>query len=116
MAKAMILLAGGRIVARQCQAKCKATQQQCRCPAVKGYEVCRVHGARGGPKTEEGRARCAKAKLVHGKETRAIRAKAAQATRRIRSARLAIRLLNDCQESQLSGGIISALIQEMIGE
>ena len=114
MVSGRISLAGGRILARQCQAKCKATQKQCRCPAVRGYRVCRVHGARGGPKTAEGRARCAKAKTVHGTETRAIRAKAAQATKRIRAARLAIGLLDSDQVDQLSRETIAALICEMI--
>ncbi len=116
MVNARILLAGGRIVARQCQAKCKATQQQCLCPAVKGYEVCRVHGARGGPKTVEGRARCAKAKTVHGRETRAIRKKAAQSIWRIRAAKLAIRVLDNEQTVQLTHEAIAALIRELTGE
>jgi hypothetical protein len=116
MPDAMILLAGGRIVARRCHAKCKATQQQCRCPAVKGYEVCRVHGSRGGPKTSEGRARCAKAKTVHGRETRAIREKAAQSTRRIRATKLAIRILDNEQKAQLTREEIAALIREVMGD
>ena len=41
---------------------------------MKGKEVCRTHGGLStGPKTKEGRARCAAAKTVHGRETRAIR-------------------------------------------
>jgi hypothetical protein len=32
------------------------------------------HGYGGGPKTKEGRARCAAAKTIHGRETRQIRA------------------------------------------
>jgi len=65
---------GGRIRCRRCQAKCKATNQQCKAPAVRGKAVCRVHGGRStGPRTAEGRQRCADAKTVHGRETRAIR-------------------------------------------
>ena len=116
MPDANISLAGGRILARQCQAKCKATQQQCRCPAVRGYRVCRVHGARGGPRTAGGRARCAAAKLIHGKETRAIRVKAAQSVRRIRTARFAIELLDGGQLDELSSEVIAALISEIIGD
>ena len=42
---------------------------------MKGKEVCRSHGGLStGPKTKEGRARCAAAKTVHGRETRQIRA------------------------------------------
>ena len=35
---------------------------------------CRFHGYGGGPKTKDGRARCAAAKTIHGRETRQIRA------------------------------------------
>ncbi len=65
---------GGTIRCRRCQAKGKATQQQSKAPAVRGKSVCRVHGGRStGPRTEEGRQRCAEAKTVHGREKRAIR-------------------------------------------
>jgi hypothetical protein len=37
--------------------------------------VCRIHGGKStGPRTPEGRQRCAEAKTVHGNETRAKRA------------------------------------------
>jgi hypothetical protein len=32
----------------QCTAKSKRTKQRCKAPAVKGWKVCRFHGARGG--------------------------------------------------------------------
>jgi hypothetical protein len=34
--------------APRCRAKSKRTGLRCRSPAVKGYRVCRMHGARGG--------------------------------------------------------------------
>jgi hypothetical protein len=34
--------------ASRCTAKAKSTGERCRCPAVRGWAVCRVHGARGG--------------------------------------------------------------------
>ena len=34
--------------AKRCKAKSKLSGVQCKNPAVKGYEVCRMHGARGG--------------------------------------------------------------------
>jgi glucans biosynthesis protein len=34
--------------APRCNAKSKRTGQRCRAPAVRGYRVCRMHGARGG--------------------------------------------------------------------
>lgn len=67
--------AGGRIVCKQCQATSKRTRLQCKAPAVKGKNVCRTHGGLStGPKTEQGRQRCAEAKTIHGRETRKIRA------------------------------------------
>jgi uncharacterized protein YjcR len=33
---------------KRCQARSKRTGRPCRSPAVKGYDVCRMHGARGG--------------------------------------------------------------------
>ena len=68
-------LAGGRIRCSRCQALSKRTKQQCGAPAVRGMRVCKSHGGLStGPKTKEGRKRCASAKTVHGGETRAIRA------------------------------------------
>ena len=67
--------AGGRIVCKQCQATSKRTRLQCKAPAVEDKNVCRTHGGLStGPKTEQGRQRCAEAKTVHGNETRAKRA------------------------------------------
>ena len=34
--------------APRCRAKAKRTGERCRCPAVRGWSVCRVHGAGGG--------------------------------------------------------------------
>jgi hypothetical protein len=68
-------LAAGRIRCRRCQALSKRTKRQCGAPAVRGKRVCRFHGGKStGPKTKEGRKRCSDAKLIHGGETRAIRA------------------------------------------
>jgi len=79
-----ILTLGGRITCQRCQATSKRTAQQCRAPASKGKTKCRFHGgASTGPKTEQGRQRCAQAKTVHGRETRAIRAERSQATARL---------------------------------
>ena len=73
--EATIILAGGRIRCSRCQAKSRRSQQQCKKPALKGKRVCGFHGGKStGPKTAAGRQRCAEAKTVHGRETRAIRA------------------------------------------
>ncbi len=66
---------GGRIICKQCQATKKKSRIQCKAPAMRGKSVCRTHGGLStGPRTAEGRARCALAKTVHGNETRAVRA------------------------------------------
>ncbi len=78
--------AGGRILCTQCQALAKGTRQQCRRPATSGKRVCKLHGGVStGPRTEEGRQRCAEARLVHGQETTSARRQ-----RSLASARLAV--------------------------
>ena len=73
--EAFILTLGGRVWCPRCQAKSKRTKLQCQSPAVRGKRACRIHGGLStGPKTKEGRIRCADAKTIHGRETRAIRA------------------------------------------
>ena len=68
------LTLGGRVLCNQCQARSSRTKKQCRAPAMKGKRVCRTHGGLStGPKTAEGRARCAQAKTIHGEQTRALR-------------------------------------------
>jgi len=77
----------------RCQALSKRSQEQCRKAAVRGKAVCRMHGARStGPKSEEGRKRCAKAKFVHGWETRPIRKARAE---KFREMRMLFELLNE---------------------
>jgi hypothetical protein len=77
--------AGGRIVCKQCQATSKRTGLQCKAPAIKGKNVCRTHGGLStGPKTEQGRQRCAEAKTIHSFETRKTRTKRAEGMRRLR--------------------------------
>ena len=34
--------------APRCHAMAKSTGERCKCPAVRGWQVCRLHGARGG--------------------------------------------------------------------
>ena len=69
-----LITLGGRITCPRCQAMSKRTRKQCGAPAMKGKRVCRTHGGRStGPKTEQGRQRCAAANTVHGRDTRQIR-------------------------------------------
>jgi hypothetical protein len=79
-------IAGGRITCNQCQAMSKRSRQRCKAPAMKGKRVCKTHGGLStGPRTEAGRQRSAKAKTIHGRETREARTE-----RSLASARLAV--------------------------
>ena len=72
--KSHISLAGGSIHAFRCQALSKRSKLQCKKAALKGKSVCMFHGGKStGPITLEGKRRCAEAKTIHGRETRAIR-------------------------------------------
>ena len=69
----------------RCQAQSKRSKQQCRKAAIRGKQVCRVHGgASTGPRTAHGRKRCATAKTVHGRETRELREKRAEKFREMK--------------------------------
>lgn len=71
-----IITCGGKIKARRCQAKSKRTKVQCGQASARGKRVCRFHGGKStGPKTLEGRKRCATAKTIHGTDTRELRIK-----------------------------------------
>ncbi len=81
-----LLTAGGRITCLQCNAKSKRTGNQCRAPAAKGKTKCRFHGGTStGPKTDQGRQRCAEAKTIHGNETRRARTERAESMRWLRA-------------------------------
>jgi len=63
----------------------KLTKQQCAAPASKGKTKCHTHGGKStGPKTAEGKTRCAAAKTIHGFETRQARTERALGMRRLR--------------------------------
>lgn len=80
-----LITAGGRIRCNQCQATSKRTKQQCRAPAIKEKSKCRFHGGKStGPKSQDGLKRCAKARTIHGSETRKARTERALAARRLR--------------------------------
>lgn len=82
----IFLIAGGHISCLQCSAQSKRTGQQCRAPAISGKSKCRFHGGKStGPKTPEGRQRCAQARITHGQQTTSMRIE-----RSLASARLAI--------------------------
>lgn len=70
---ANVVFAFGLHPTMRCTACSKRSRQQCNNPAVTGFTVCRMHGAEGGPRTQEGVARIAMANTLHGRETRAKR-------------------------------------------
>lgn len=51
---------------QRCKAKSKRSGEQCKNYAIKDWGVCRMHGARGGPKTKSGYNICKKAAQKHG--------------------------------------------------
>ena len=51
---------------QRCSAKSKRSGKQCKNYAVKGFNVCRMHGARGGAKTPQGKTKSRMARLTHG--------------------------------------------------
>lgn len=79
-----ITLIDGTAGAR-CKARSKRTGQQCLKFPMKGKTVCLAHGGRSaGPKTAEGRAKCAEAKTMHGREGRQTREVRAEKLRELR--------------------------------
>ena len=74
MISSIVEIAGGRILCRRCEARSKRTGEQCKAPAIRGKSKCKFHGGLStGPRSQEGRNRCAAAKLVHGRETKEMR-------------------------------------------
>lgn len=51
---------------QRCKAKSKRSGEQCKNYAIKNWSVCRMHGARGGPKTKEGIIKCTMMPFQHG--------------------------------------------------
>lgn len=52
---------------QRCKAKSKQSGQQCKNYSLKEWGVCRMHGARGGPKTKRGSLICKAAPFKHGR-------------------------------------------------
>jgi hypothetical protein len=76
-----IVLAGGKIRCRRCQALSRRSKEQCKKPALTGKSVCDFHGGRStGPRTQEGRQCIADAKTIHGNESRAKREERSQSS------------------------------------
>jgi hypothetical protein len=74
------------ITTPRCHAKFKRTGNQCLKAAMRGKAVCRTQGgASTGPRTSEGRQKCAEVKTVHGRETRAKRAARAESLKELRA-------------------------------
>ena len=74
-----VTLSGLNRTVNRCQATSKRTVDQCRKAAMKGKQVCRAHGGCStGPRTQQGRKRCAEARYQHGWESRKTRELRAQ--------------------------------------
>ena len=71
--------------AARCQATSKQTKLQCGRAALPGKSKCRFHGGLStGPKTAEGRRKCAAVRTIHGDETYEARRGRVEAMTRIR--------------------------------
>ena len=76
----------GTVICRRCQSLSRRSGEQCGAAADRHSKTskCKWHGGRStGPKTEQGRQRCAEAKTIHGKDTRAKRAQNAAASAKL---------------------------------
>jgi hypothetical protein len=83
--ESILVTAGGKICCRRCNAMSKRTKEQCGAPAISGKTKCKSHGGLStGPRTPEGRMRCAQAKTIHGYDTRAIREQYRESMERIK--------------------------------
>lgn len=51
---------------QRCKAKSKRSGERCKNFAMKGWGVCRMHGAKGGPRTQKGKDKCKLSCLTHG--------------------------------------------------
>ena len=68
----------------RCTAVFKATGQRCSAVALAGKRTCLRHGALStGPKTPQGRQRCAQARTIHGLETNTMREERSLASARL---------------------------------
>jgi hypothetical protein len=71
--------------AARCQATSKQTKLQCGRAALPGKSKCRFHGGLStGPKTAEGRRKCAAVRTLHGQETLEAKRGRVEAMMRIR--------------------------------
>ena len=77
--------------ARQCHARCKATQSQCRNPAAYGTPVCRYHGARRPESIKRGKEH---PNYLHGKETLKAKAERSATLSQLRTLEELMYLLN----------------------
>lgn len=102
----MLLTGGGKIACRRCTARSCRTGMQCARPALKSSttQKCQFHGGRGsGPKTEQGRARIAAAKIKHGKSTKVARADYSVASARLSRLEDAMRVLGMTDQPRARG-------------
>lgn len=58
---------------QRCKAKSKRSGEQCKNYAIKTWGVCRMHGAKGGPKTKAGLTKCTIMPFKHGCYSKEVR-------------------------------------------
>src|SRR5258706_10957837 len=75
--------------ALRCHARTKRTGLQCKGPAVNGWKVCRMHGARGGAPSGDGNGQ-----YRHGRRTKAVLAERRETTVLLRKLN---RLIDECE-------------------
>lgn len=80
----------------RCHAKSKRSGGQCKSWAVKGKKVCRMHGARAGIKTVEGRKKQVEAVTKHGFYAKAAIEGRRELSRNIRKARNLLSQVGGC--------------------
>jgi hypothetical protein len=85
MEKAMINPMKSAHAAPRCSATSKRTRQPCRAPAVRGWNVCRCHGARGGAPIGKRNGR-----YRHGRFTKAALAERRSVSKLLREARAGV--------------------------
>jgi len=105
--QATMTTCGGRVVCARCTAKSKRSGLQCGRPALKTSRTqkCNLHGGRSmGPKTPEGKARCAATHTKTGEFSNAAREAHARASARLLQIEDTIHLLGMTTDPRKSSG------------
>jgi len=105
--QATMTTCGGRVVCPRCTARSKRSGLQCGRPALKNSRTqkCNLHGGRStGPKTPEGKARCAATHTKTGEFSNAAREAHARASARLLQLEDSMQVLGMTTDSRRSPG------------